>query len=182
MESMKNLVNYVIYKDKVGYNKLVDIREEQFIDENRVSILLYYAYGYYLLENNKNYKDRGMNTLFESDIIGGPNGPEVVEAEDYIRGNDNFFYIRSNKLEDEEASKIIDFVIKAYGKYDTDSLVAMVKENDEAWQNSYAELTLDDQKKSFCMPITDKEIYKNFFFDVALNEEIKNEEVKKRYR
>lgn len=135
-----SIANYI--KDKQG----------GIISNKKLQKLLFYAYAWYLVENNSN-SDKLKNKLFDSRIEAWEHGPVCPEA---------YYAFKERKLSkdetediDCETEDILDIVLDVYGDYSGDELEYFTHQ-EQPWKNA----RIGYEKNQRCNElIKDKDIY-----------------------
>lgn len=102
------------------------------LNHKKLQKLVYYAYSWYLVKNNISSKDIS-DRLFNDKIEAWVHGPVCPTL--YYSYNDNRIAVYKRKIIDDNTQKILDLIIKIYGKYSGEELEQMTHK-EEPWKNA----------------------------------------------
>ena len=144
------IINWFIFQQPMTHKKLQK--------------MLYFSYGIYLTENNKNINNI-KNFLFENKFeawVHGPVDPEVYQI--YKNSGINLIsienYEEGNKLS-KKVLKVLKKTMEIYSKYSADELEE-ITHNQIPWQNARKDLAPWEASNN---PILDEDIYIAFSGD-----------------
>lgn len=123
-----------------------------FLNHKKLQKLVYYAYSWYLVKNNKNANNIE-NRLFDSRIEAWTHGPVCPEL--YYAYNENKILNYESKIKDEKIIKLLELVIKVYGKYTGEELEE-ITHNEEPWQKARKDYKTYERSHK---KIEDRDIY-----------------------
>lgn len=102
------------------------------LSHKKLQKLVYYAYSWYLVKNN-NSSENINNKLFDSRIEAWVHGPVCPEL--YYAYNNNAITKYNSKVIDIDTKKILDLIVRIYGKYTGEELEKLTH-NEEPWKNA----------------------------------------------
>lgn len=125
------------------------------LSHKKLQKLVYYAYVWYLVKNNTS-RDDLKNKLFDSNIEAWVHGPVCPDL--YYAYNKNLISSYDIKNIDDNTKKILDLIIRIYGKYTGEELEYMTH-NEEPWKNARKGCSEDERSNEQLKDIDIYEFY-----------------------